>query len=82
MEIYIKRTPSKCLTKILASICEEEIAQTTNRMLRAMKFKEILDEKKLSIANVSSRLNVEESQIEEWLAGNEDISDIAFEKLI
>lgn len=82
MEIYTKRNLSKCLTKILASICEEEMAQTTNRMLRAMKFKEILDEKKLSFANVSSCLNAEESQIEEWLAGNEDIPDIVFEKLI
>ncbi|NMB37936.1 MAG: helix-turn-helix transcriptional regulator [Bacteroidales bacterium] len=69
-----RRKPSKALTKILASIDEDKLRRTRERMLVACKIADTLKVKGLTQKEFAKMLGKSESEISEYLSGNRNFT--------
>ncbi len=69
-----RRKPSKVLTKILASIDEDKLRRTRERMLVACKIADTLEVKELTQKEFAKMLGKSESEISELLSGNRNFT--------
>ena len=69
-----RRKPSKVLTKILASIDEDKLRRTRERMLVACKIADTLEVKGLTQKEFAKMLGKSESEISELLSGNRNFT--------
>ncbi len=69
-----RRKPSKALTQLIASIDEDSLRRTRDRMLVACKIDEALKAKKISQKRFAEMVGRGESEISEWLSGNRNFT--------
>lgn len=69
-----RRKPSAVLSKTMASITEEDIRHTRDRMLIAIRIADALEAKKLSQKRFAELMGKSESEISEWLSGNRNFT--------